>query len=65
MIKISELTKNKKIVTFKVNHLNELSGEDILKHLSKGATNIEVTYNDKKKILVIDYIEKLEVNKEF
>ena len=58
------IIKDKRKIVIKLNRLEELNGEELRKLIPSNARNIEMEYNDKTRVLVIDYIHNFEIIKE-
>ena len=56
----SRVIKEKYKIVVKLDNLEELNGLEIRKLIPEHAKSIELEYNDVKKILIIDYLSKLE-----
>lgn len=62
---VDKVVKEKVIYTIKLDNISELNGNELKRLLPANAKNIEFEYKDKQGILIIDFISKFDIVKEF
>ncbi len=61
MLKINKVKKNKEQLTYLLKNIDEFKTIDFKKIIPENAKSIELSYNDKDKILKIDYLTFFEI----
>jgi len=61
---VNKIIKEKHKIVVQIESLDELDGVKIQALIPKNARSIEIEYKDKDKLLIIDYLARLQITKE-